>query len=174
VTSQTGRADHARLDPARLDPVRVDRARLNHGDWQSLLLRTLVTSNTLRKRTKTMKYDLELTGVDKQSGEPFSATLTLNHPKEGIWKADGASTITGTGGGSDNSTWVFDKANKTITLNEMGWTPKDPPDRMVVLDDVGQMPLTGKESGTGKTYAKGVKLQNDKSGKIKWRCTNAR
>jgi hypothetical protein len=121
-----------------------------------------------------MKYDIELSGIHKQNGEPFKATLALNHPKEGLWKADGASTITQTGGGSDNSTWVFDKANSTIGLNELGWSPKDPPELMVRLDDVGQMPLTGKESGTGKTFARGVLLQNDSTGKIKWRCTNAR
>ena len=117
-----------------------------------------------------MKIELELSGVHKQTGDPYSTKITLNEPKDGIWKAKEASAVTATGGGSDNSKWAWNKTDSSVKLYELGYTPTEP-ELHVVLSGVERFPMKVDDAGTGVQKSRGVKL---KVGDISWKCLNVR
>lgn len=112
------------------------------------------------------EYEIKVTDAENNT-----ANLILNKPKEGLWKAPGASTITATGGGSDHSKFAWEKAKKVITLYELGYPDQPMGEPMVRMADVARFPMTTDDGGTGEQLARGVRI---KKGKITWKCVNAK
>ncbi len=109
------------------------------------------------------KYDIQLTDA-----ENHSFNLVLNTPREGLWKAPDASTITDTGGGTDHSKWGWDKKDE-ITLYELGYPDQPMGEPKVKMSGVARFPLKVDDHGVGKQLFGGVRI---KKGGITWKCVN--